>query len=172
MLADKNRKSVWRARIYAYAPLILWIAVIFINSSTIGASSNTSRIIRPLLELVFPAANAAALDLYHGYIRKLAHFTEYAVLGFLASRAFWRSSRIAGRKFWFVWAFLIVVAIAAADEYNQSFNPLRTSSVYDTFIDASGGLFAIFLFYGAKIYGGKRTGASNRETILDAGPPA
>ena len=102
-------------------------------------------IIRPLLEWLLPDASAADLDIYHGYIRKLAHFTEYAVLAFLASRAFWLSSKTILRKFWFVWAFLFVVLVASMDEYSQSFNILRTGSFYDTLIDATGGLTMILL---------------------------
>jgi VanZ family protein len=146
-MSDSNSSNKWRGRIIRYAPLILWVAVIFTASSNAGASQNTSMIIRPLLEWLFPAAPAATLDIYHGYIRKLAHFTEYAVLGFFASRAFWYSSQTIIRKFWFVWAFLLVVLVAAADEYNQSFNPLRTGSGYDVLIDVSGGLFAVTVFY-------------------------
>lgn len=141
----------WRGRIIRYAPLILWLAVIFINSSTIGATNNTSRIIRPLLEWLFPAADAGTLAVYHGYIRKLAHFTEYAVLAFLAARAFWFSSQTILRRFWFVWAFLFIALTASADEYNQSFNDARTGSIYDVLIDIAGGLFAIAAYYVVKM---------------------
>jgi len=126
------------------------MAVIFTASSTAGASRNTSIIIRPLLEWLFAGAPAATLDIYHGYIRKLAHFTEYAALAFLASRAFWYSSQTFLRKIWFVWAFLIVALVASTDEYNQSFNVLRTGSAYDVLLDMSGGLFAIAVFYVVK----------------------
>ena len=146
-MSNSNSPNKWRGRIIRYAPLILWLAVIFLNSSTVGASNNTSRIIRPLLEWLFPAADGATLDVYHGYIRKLAHFTEYAVLGFFASHAFRNSSQTILRKFWFVWAFLFAALIAAADEYNQSLNPLRTGSAYDVLIDAAGALFAVAAFY-------------------------
>ena len=149
-MSNSNSSNKWRGRIIRYAPLILWVAVIFINSSTIGASSSTSRIIRPLLEWIFPAADAATLDIYHGYIRKLAHFTEYGMLAFFASRAFWLSSQNILRKLWFVWAFLFVAFVAWFDEYNQSFNPLRTSSGYDVLIDVSGGLFAVTVLYAIK----------------------
>lgn len=151
MQADKPQKTFWRGRLIRYAPLILWLAVIFVNSSTIGATNNTSRIIRPLLEWLFADASPATLDIYHGYIRKLAHLTEYAVLAFFASRAFGLSSQTILRKFWFVWAFLFVAFTASADEYNQSFNDARTGSVYDVLIDVSGGLFAIAVFYIVKM---------------------
>lgn len=146
-MSNSNSTNKWRGRVIRYAPLILWLAVIFINSSTVGASKNTSMFIRPLLEWLFAGASSATLDVYHGYIRKLAHFTEYAVLGFFAARAFRHSSQTLLRKFWFVWAFVFVVLIAAADEYNQSFNPLRTGSAYDVLIDMTGGLFAVAGFY-------------------------
>jgi VanZ family protein len=142
----ENSKK-WRGLALAYAPLILWVVVIFINSSTIGASQNTSRIIRPLLEWLFPSADDATLDIYHGYIRKLAHFTEYGVLAFFASRAFWLSSKTFLRKFWFVWAFLLLVFVASVDEYNQSFNALRTGSIYDSLLDTSGGLCVLAVLY-------------------------
>jgi len=147
MVINNPTNKIWRGRIIRYAPLILWVAVIFINSSTVGASNNTSRIIRPLLEWLFPATSPVTLDLYHGYIRKLAHFTEYGVLGILATRSFWQSSQNILRKFRFVWAVLLVVLVAAADEYNQSFNSLRTGSAYDVLLDISGGLSAIAAFY-------------------------
>ena len=136
----------WRGRIIRYAPLILWVCVVFIASSTAGASKNTSIIIRPLLEWLFPAATSATIDIYHGYIRKCAHFTEYALLALLASRAFFNSSKPFLRRFWFVWTFLIVASVASFDEYNQSFNALRTSSVYDVLLDACGGLTMILGF--------------------------
>ncbi|MEP6903956.1 MAG: VanZ family protein, partial [Actinomycetota bacterium] len=49
------------------------------------------------------------------------------------------------RRSWFVIAFLTVFSIASIDEYNQSFNVLRTGSFYDTLIDASGGLTMILV---------------------------
>jgi len=119
--------------------------VVFTASSTAGASQNTSIFIRPLLEWLFPAAPAATLDIYHGYIRKCAHFTEYGVLAFFGSRAFWSSSVQILRRFWFIFVFLMVVLIASVDEYNQSFNVLRTGSFYDTLVDAAGGLTMILL---------------------------
>ncbi|MBS1794224.1 MAG: VanZ family protein [Acidobacteria bacterium] len=143
MGTNNSKKLIRRGRIIRYAPLVLWVAVIFTASSTVGASKNTSMIIRPLLEWLFPNEPAAVIDAYHNYIRKLAHFTEYALLGFLAARAYWNSSFRVLRRFWFGWAFLTVFAIASLDEYNQSFNNLRTGSFYDTLLDASGGLTMI-----------------------------
>jgi VanZ family protein len=156
MTESEIEKKIWRGRFIRYAPLILWMTVIFTASSTAGASQNTSMIIRPLLEWLFPGAPPATLDVYHGYIRKLAHFTEYGILGFFAARAFWYSSQTVLQKFWFVWAFLFVAFVASVDEYNQSYNPLRTGSGYDVSIDVAGGLFVIAVFLILKTRGSKR----------------
>jgi VanZ family protein len=125
-------------------PLLLWIGVIFFLSSGQGASTQTSRIIRPLLEFFFPDASFETIAFYHGIIRKLAHFIEYAVLGFLACRAFVASAL--GQRSLIVSA-LLVVAVAVIDETNQSFNPQRTGSPIDVFIDVTGGLSAILIVY-------------------------
>lgn len=138
-------KSKWRGRIIRYAPLILWAGAVFLASSTTGSMSNTSLIIRPLLEWFFPNTPEDILSLYHGYIRKFAHFFEYAVLAFFASRAFWSSSVNFLRRFWTIFAFLFVLIVASVDEYNQSFNPARTGSVDDILLDCAGGA-AMILF--------------------------
>jgi VanZ family protein len=143
-MADQlANRIVWRGRIFRYAPLILWIGVIFIASSTTGAMSNTSRIIRPLLIWLFPNAPEDIITVYHGYIRKSAHFIEYAVLAFWASRAFWGSAGVTLRRYWYAFAFLAVGLTASLDEFNQSFNPARTSAVFDVLLDSAGGLTMI-----------------------------
>ena len=118
--------------------------MIFLLSSGQGASTQTSRIIRPLLEFLFPDASFETIAFYHGIIRKLAHLTEYAVLGFLACRAFFET---AVRRRWVIFSTLLVLAIAVIDETNQSFNPERTGSPIDVLIDLSGGFAAIAIAY-------------------------
>lgn len=140
-------KTKWRGRIIRYAPLILWAGAVFLASSSTGSMSNTSFIIRPLLEWLFPNTPADSISVYHGYIRKFAHFFEYAVLAFFASRAFWSSSVNFLRRFWSIFAFLFVLIIASTDEYNQSFNIARTGSIYDVLLDCAGGITMIVLFW-------------------------
>lgn len=137
-----------RERFFRYAPLVLWIGVIFFLSSGQGATTQTSRFIRPLLEFLFPNAAEETITIFHAFIRKTAHFSEYGALGFFASRAFWSSSIELLGKFWQVAAFVVIALTAAIDEYNQSFNPARTGSIYDVLIDLSGGLtIIIFLSF-------------------------
>ncbi len=142
---DRNQ-NLWRGRFFRYAPLIVWIGVVLLASTMLGAMSNTSRFIRPLLVFLFPNAPEETLQIYHNYIRKFAHFAEYGILTFWASRAFSTSSVKLLQKYWFVFAFLTVVFVASIDEYNQSFNSLRTGSGYDVLLDCAGGLSITFVF--------------------------
>jgi VanZ family protein len=143
---DGLTKAKWRGRIFRYAPLVLWIGAIFVASSNTGSMSNTSRFIRPLLEFLFPATPEEILVVYHGYIRKFAHFAEYFALAFLAARAFSGSSVKIVRNYWFIFAPVLIVLVATADETNQSFLASRTSSVYDVLLDSAGGLTMILFF--------------------------
>jgi VanZ family protein len=135
----------WHERIIRYVPLFLWVGFIFFMSSSTGSMSETSRFIRPFLEFLFPGAPEETLRLYHGYIRKLAHLVEYAILALLAFRSFTASSIPAMRRMRFVLPMAIVLCVAAADEFNQSFNARRTSSIWDVAIDAAGGITALVL---------------------------
>ncbi|MBL8181022.1 MAG: VanZ family protein [Blastocatellia bacterium] len=131
----------WRVWLWSYAPLFVWIAVIFLLSSDSGSMSNTSRFVRPILVFLFPTADETTLLFYHGIVRKLAHFTEYAILGALAIRALERF------KYRYILAVSIVIAVAFADEIGQSFRPSRTASIIDVGIDIAGGLVMITALY-------------------------
>lgn len=141
------QKSKRRERIIRYAPLVLWIGLVLFLSTGQASMSNTSRFIRPFLEFLFPNASEKTFLVYHGYIRKLAHVTEYAILAFWACRAFSNSSRKFVRRFWFIISFVLVSLIASIDETNQSFLASRTGSITDVAFDASGGLAMIIIFY-------------------------
>lgn len=101
--------------------------------------AQTSLFIGPILKLLFPNASEATIQIYHGYVRKCAHFTEYAILSFLAWRAFATTSSALAGRFAFTFALSLVVLTALADELNQSYVPSRTGSIYDSAIDVAGG---------------------------------
>lgn len=156
--SDLNLKR--RGWLTAYAPLFVWIGVIFFLSSSNGSMTETSRFIRPILEFLFPAASEQTLLNYHFYIRKLAHFTEYAVLGCIAVRAFLHWSSPSRTKFAFAISLLLVALVAIADEFNQSFNSLRTSSASDVLLDCLGGVSAIVFYIAIRAYFAKRAKSS------------
>jgi VanZ family protein len=126
-----------------YLPLVAWLTFISYASSDSFSAENTSRIIGPLVLWFFPNTSAETLATVHLITRKLAHFTEYAILGFLAARAFRTSPSPAIRRRWFLIAAALIVVYALIDEYHQSFVPSRTGTIYDSFIDIAGGLMAL-----------------------------
>ena len=128
-----------------YLPLLLWLAFISYASSDSFSAGNTSRIIGPLIRWLFPDASPDSLLVVHMITRKLAHFTEYAILGFLAARAFRTSERPAINSRWFLISLTLIVVYALADEYHQSFVPTRTGTIYDSLIDIVGGVTALIL---------------------------
>jgi VanZ family protein len=128
-----------------YGPVLVWLAVIFFASTGNLSASNTSRIIRPLALWLFPDITEPALLQVHFFVRKAAHFTEYAVLALLAARAFLTSARERLRRNWHAAAFALVAVCALLDEFHQSYNAERTGTIYDSLLDMSGGAAALAL---------------------------
>jgi VanZ family protein len=128
-----------------YLPLVVWLAFISYASSDSFSAGNTSRIIGPLILWLFPNTSQETLAVIHIITRKAAHFTEYAILGLLAARAFRTSPRTAIRQRWFLISLGLIVVFALLDEYHQSFVDTRTASVYDSLIDIAGGLTALMI---------------------------
>jgi VanZ family protein len=122
-----------------YLPLVVWLVFISYASSDSFNADNTSRIIGPLVLWLFPNTSPETMATIHFITRKIAHFTEYAILGLLAARAFWSSKR------WFLISAVLIVVYALIDEYHQSFVPSRTASVFDSLIDMAGGLTALIV---------------------------
>jgi VanZ family protein len=141
----EEKRETWR-RIRRYGPLFVWMAFIFFASTGEFSAANTSRIIGPLLRWFFPGISDENLAFAHFLTRKAAHFTEYAILAWLAARAFTTSPRPALHRRWFLISLALVVLYALSDEYHQSYVASRTASIYDSFIDMSGGLTALLLY--------------------------
>ncbi len=143
-------KAVWRVRLWTYAPVLLWVGVIFFMSSPEASFSQTSRIIGPLLHFFYPSISPETEALIHGYVRKCAHFTEYAVLALFTCRACSLSGSIFLRNWRYLLPILLVATVASLDEFNQSFEPSRTSSVWDVALDITGGLVMLILLWSIK----------------------
>jgi VanZ family protein len=154
----EKRRGAWR-RISRYGPLFIWMAFIFFASTGEFSAANTSRIIGPLLRWLFPGISDENLAFAHFLTRKAAHFTEYAILAWLAARAFITSPAQTLHRRWFLISLALIVLYALTDEYHQSFVASRTASIYDSLIDMSGGLTALLLY--ALVY--KRRGMKKIE---------
>jgi VanZ family protein len=107
-------------------------------------SAQTSRYLLPLLRWLLPDLSWRSYYELMVWIRKGAHVTEYALLGWLAFRAVRLSlttssalARIA------LLALALAAGVALADEIRQSFLGNRTGSPWDVALDVSGALLAI-----------------------------
>jgi len=120
-----------------WLPAIAWACVISTLSTDTFSSEHTSRFILPALRWVFPHADPETLELLHAVIRKMAHLTEYFILGVLLHRALRGQERGWNLK-WAIWAIVIAAAYASLDEFHQSFVPSRTASPWDALLDTVG----------------------------------
>ena len=78
-------------------------------------------------------------------IRKCAHFTLYALLGFVTFGAV-KSTFVSGINKNVKYSFLICVIYAITDEIHQYFVPGRACRLYDITIDSVGSIFGISIF--------------------------
>ena len=76
-------------------------------------------------------------------VRKLAHFSEYTLVGILLMALM--STYEIKNKLRVLVSFIIGVVYASSDEIHQSFIPGRTASIIDVGIDTSGVLLGIIL---------------------------
>ncbi len=129
--------------------LVAWLAVIWGNSMTPGQVSGqlsgwASEVIGKLLPFLSPESE-------HGHllVRKIAHFSEFAVLGLILR---WLFAMVIGKRaFRFLLPLGCGMMAAVMDECIQIFSPGRVCSFWDMCIDWSGvltgiGFMTLFLF--------------------------
>lgn len=130
--------------------LLLVIAVMgmiygFSAQTGVESGAMSGRITTWVLNLVipgfgdFPAEKQEAIRSTVGFVvRKLAHFSEYALLGFsLMLHIAQIQKKIAVRLPW-LWAWGIGTLYAASDEWHQGFVAGRGPSLRDVMIDSAG----------------------------------
>lgn len=127
--------------------IILYIMIFFLSSEDADSSSNISMKVTKILLQIYdkitggrggePAAAYVASSA-EGVVRKLAHFTEYAGVGFLSYSIVvtWYGTIWKGRLF----VVMQLLLSAGADEFHQYFVPGRHASVKDVLIDTAGGI--------------------------------
>ncbi len=129
--------------------LLTTFAVIFKFSSQIAEESDgiSNGVLRKIID-VFPYTKGLSEEIKikmveHGnpIIRKLAHFSIYALVG-VWIMAFMSTFDIKLYKKWII-SMLVGVLYAASDEFHQSFVPGRGPSIVDVGIDSLGVLTGI-----------------------------
>lgn len=128
-----------------------WIAFIFANSMQTGSESGA------MSGSVTDAINAflgsihKSLHVSHHFVRKSAHFCEFALLALLLCFAVRSVTRKNDEKrlnwLWLLSAFFGAVLTAAVDETIQLFVDGRGGSPIDVLIDSSGAACATAVFF-------------------------
>jgi VanZ family protein len=126
-----------------WLPVLLWISVTFLLSTGAFSAENTFGLMGPFIHALFPSATWHQIIVIHAIIRKLAHITEYAVLGLLLFRAFGHGVRQPRRSHVVFYSLVSIVVCAASDEGHQMFEVSRTASIIDVSIDVLGGILAL-----------------------------
>lgn len=149
-----KRKSSW---IWFFL-VILWMSVIFLfsaqNAERSAAMSGgiTEQIVRFFyqdFDRYFPAQQEEIMGNFTFLVRKAAHFTEYAVLGFLL--AGWLHSFSVPALKWPVTknktAWIIGTIYAVSDEVHQMFSDGRAPRLFDVCVDSVGTASGILVFF-------------------------
>lgn len=124
--------------------IISWVLVaavmifIFLMSSANGEKSSdmSNSLLIKIIELT-------GLDISSHFIRKAAHFSEFAALSFLLSNAVFATFNTKKAP---VIAFPLACVYAVTDELHQLFSDGRACSVKDMLIDSSGALLGAIIF--------------------------
>ena len=140
--------------------LLTTLLIIFNFSSAdrVESGEMSAGVTRYLLESLHPdyddmtpAEQDVLLQQTHKFVRKAAHFSEFALLGFLsACLLLWVSCRISPMSPWKTWLYPAVFSLiyAASDEIHQIFTG-RGPRVTDVLIDLAGALFGILVIHGS-----------------------
>jgi VanZ family protein len=131
--------------VWIWLPVLIWAGLIFCFSTDQFSSGKTSSILGKILDTLFPFLTPVQIENGHFLIRKLGHWSEYFIFGFLVYRAAigsgWEKSGLV-----FPWKTLSIVLIwALLDEFHQLFVPSRSASLKDSLLDFVGGFCAVAL---------------------------
>ena len=116
--------------------VIIWMVIIFILSSFDATSSSGQSGI--IVNFISSITNIDNLSLLSKIVRKLAHFTEYIILGLLVCNLI----KNYDKKTYI--AIIICILYAVSDELHQILVPGRSCQILDILIDSLGSILGIF----------------------------
>lgn len=118
--------------------VLLWMIFIFVMSSfDATSSSNQSNFIVDIITSIINIKDTGLLSLI---IRKLAHFTEYFILGILVINFITRYDKK------IIIAILLCIIYASSDEIHQIFIAGRCFAIRDILIDSMGAISGIYIY--------------------------
>lgn len=139
------RSSLATKIVKYWLPVLVMIGAMYYASTDMFSGENTRGVIEKLVLWLRPHTSERALLKINYFVRKAAHFIEYAILAALLFRAFRADSFQRWQLRWALYSFLTIVCWALLDEYHQSFTRTRGGSVRDSLLDCSGALFMLIV---------------------------
>lgn len=121
-----------------YPPLLMAIIIFIFSSSPAADSNRQSGLIVNAITFLFPSLEN--VDFLVTLVRKAAHFTEYAILGFFTARAM----KLSNLSPWL--SILACALYAGTDEFHQSFVPGRSAEIKDVALDTAGATFGAMIY--------------------------
>ena len=129
-----------------WLPVLIWLGVIFLGSTSVMSAEHTSRYIVPFLFWLKPDISPKTIWTILVAVRKCAHVIEYVILALLMWRAFRSVLILRTRTFVVFSAVLLSCALfAASDEFHQTFVKSRTPSVRDVLLDVGGAFLGLLI---------------------------
>jgi VanZ family protein len=120
---------------------LIWMGIIFYFSTKTWGGAETQSSLDQILTLYIPSVrellSISELGHLNFAIRKLAHFTEYAILTLLGYWG-WSKSLVYSPQQSLRIALTVSILFAISDEFHQLFVPGRTSLYTDVLIDCLG----------------------------------
>lgn len=162
-VSDKRKNRQKWISVFVTLAMVLLVAVLvnmavifyFSEESVEQSGDRSSGLTMKIIYFLYPDYDdldyISKLDItfgLHRFVRKLAHFSEFGLLGFLSA---WLISYVNRRKHWvkpwLEWCLPTVFCLlyAASDEIHQIFSN-RGASVKDVMIDFAGAVTGILLF--------------------------
>jgi VanZ family protein len=152
-----------------WLPLLVWLGVIFLGSTSLMSADHTSRLIVPILLWLKPGMAAATIKFILVVMRKCAHVGEYAILALLLWRALRSGLSLRVKMPMLFGAVLLAcAAFAASDEFHQSFVKSRTPSVRDVILDVAGALLGLLIGASFAHRHSKKTQSTIQSQFVDA----
>jgi len=135
-----------------WIPALLWLAVIAVESLWLSSRVTSGWLWYLVCDVLHLRISPLAFDRCHHLLRKGGHVTGYGVLCLLLFNSWYHTlSPLAGKRLRLRCtgiALGMTLLTAVLDEWHQSFDPARTSSIRDVGLDVTGGIIflAIALF--------------------------
>jgi len=109
---------------------VAWAAVILTLGTSLFSIVRTSAMLDPWLTRLAHGSSADGLYNLQVFVRRSAHFAEYAMLFLILS-----FGPLRGRP---IIAFIVCVGCASLDEALQTLRPSRSGTIFDVALDSSG----------------------------------